>query len=271
MKSKIPVIKFFILLLCTFPLPGLAQWESIEGPYGGRVWTLSKNDQYVYAGTPDGLFRSVNGKSWDGIPIVPGKRISCTHFDVLDHMVLAQVTILEPPQYSTALYVSKDAGNSWHEVNSPLAKIYGLYITDAGFYAFDFDSLWYSANEGEDWQPSILHAYDNGYFHISKVDRRIVVGATGKFYISDVDEDKFTAVSLPESGTQIQSCFAEDSLMLVMAPYSPRLYRSVDGGNHWNWIESERWYNNIYQNFVKIGDTIFLQLDSLVLKSADQG
>ena len=34
MKSKLPAVGFFTLLLCMLPLEGFTQWESIKGPMG---------------------------------------------------------------------------------------------------------------------------------------------------------------------------------------------------------------------------------------------
>lgn len=98
MKNKLPAVGFFTLLLCMLPLEGFTQWESIKGPYGGSISNLAKNDHYVFAGTSDGFFRSIDGKNWEALSILEGKRTSTATFVLTlqsDRKVLTQKVIIQ--------------------------------------------------------------------------------------------------------------------------------------------------------------------------------
>jgi len=268
------IIPIIIFSLCF--LHGLnAQWESLNGPYGGRISDLAKNDFYQYAATGDGLFRSANGKTWDIIQIIPGIRTASGYIDVYDSLVVVTVIELLPGATNRHLFLSKTNGDTWIEISRPPVTstfdILGLYFTDFGIYAEEFDKLWFSGDEGQTWQISSFPIDTSSIFYVSTDHHQMYIGSTGGIYTSSDAADEWIFIAIPNSEAQVHHVFVDGSLILAVAPYHELLLRSSDGGQNWTWNEDERWYRNIYKDIVRLDDTYFLSLDSNIIKSTDQG
>ena len=116
---------FFLIIFSTFFYSALiGQWEPMNGPDGGRISDLAKNDSYQYVATGDGLFRSSNGKTWDRIQIIPGLKTGSGNIDVYDSLVVATVIDLFPGNFKRHLFLSKTNGNTWSEISQPPDKTY---------------------------------------------------------------------------------------------------------------------------------------------------
>lgn len=248
-----------------------AQWESLHGPYGGYISDLAQNDQFQFAATDDGLFRSQDGKNWSLLQIIPGKRTSSWALDVNDSTIIVSATEYDSPNFLLHCYLSKSNGDHWVEISLPASTIFGLYLTGFGIYAYDYYNLWFSSNEGQSWNLSSFPLDTASIYVVTTDHQHMFVGSSGKIYISEPDSDLWNFISIPAANAQVHHLYVEDSLILAIAPYSGLLLKSTDLGQTWKINESERWSNNTYENFGKIKDIYFLSLDSLILKSYDQG
>src|SRR5574338_101689 len=170
-----------ITVLYSFLLPGItsAQWESLNGPYGGNISDLAQNDQYQFVATHDGLFRSKDGKNWSLLQIIPGKRTSSGFLDVKDSTIVVTVIEYDSQNFLRHLYLSKSNGDEWNEISLPPINIFGLYLTDFGIYAYDYSGLWFSSNEGQSWNLSSFPLDTASIYVVTTDHHQMFVGSSG--------------------------------------------------------------------------------------------
>jgi photosystem II stability/assembly factor-like uncharacterized protein len=249
-----------------------AQWESMIGPYGGNIRDLDENDQYQYAATTDGLYRSTDAANWTKLTLVPGKNLDCTSISVLDSVIVA--TAYERIGGNTArqFFRSDSNGDNWSSITSPSARpVSKLYLTSFGIYVYDFVDLWFSSDKGENWSLSNYPELHNQIFSLQVVDGDIWLSTLGSLWKADVADTQWTAIAIPDQSAQIHQLFVHDSVILALAPYQETLFRSTNYGETWTVHQNEIWGLVVYVNFAKLGTTYFAALDHLILRSDDLG
>ncbi len=165
------------------------------------------------------------------------------------------------------IYRSQDSGQTWQEVSQGFPKIRGLWSLAAyparpkEIYAgLEPVSLWISRDGGEHWEELIAlrnhpvshkwHFYDPAKPHIRAIafdhqGERLFVGIEVGGVLVSRDggrafEDKSKEVDEDIHTIQV----APDNPDLVFAMTGDGLFRSKDGGDHWEKLDNglERWY-----------------------------
>ena len=147
------LLTFTLISICS---PMLAQWERTEGPSGGMVLSMQSNEEYLFAGTRNGLYRSGDeGHSWqqlgNGLPV----SFTCHDFD-LDHSSLLVYGSYQITPGDTSdryrIFKSTDHGDSWQTIFLPDSVNYSSQVVIHDTLLFHASkSLLRSTDNGETW------------------------------------------------------------------------------------------------------------------------
>ena len=123
MKKLLLII--IILISATF---ANAQWQQINGPYGGNIQSFAVKGTTILAGSySNGVFRSEdNGDSWTLVNF--GSIISTYSYQ---SFAVSGTTIFAGT-WGSGVFRSADNGDSWTEVNSGLTTKLILSLTVSG-------------------------------------------------------------------------------------------------------------------------------------------
>ena len=242
-------IKYVILMAMSVnAIAGVGVWTGANGPYGGRINALSftPDGSCVYAGAPDGIYKSVDGGDiW--INVTP---------DIIGSSIFALALAIDPAlpetvyvSFNDSIYKTNDGGNSWIELFQFVQDIESIKIDPNNsdvIYAEGRDSLYRSIDGGKNWstlgggrirafeisltQPNTVYAFS--YYHDAKRDG---------YYVQKSEDagESWTIVSgnLTDSNSTMW-----DINILAIDPTDPNIiyaaghngvYKSMDGGKGW--------------------------------------
>ncbi len=260
------IATFFLLhisLTCTY-----AQWESMEGPYGGFINDLKNNAQFQFAGTDNGLFRSGdNGDSWQQININNEKGLSCLDIGVRSDLLIAHVSNFDNELTERRLFKSENNGDDWSEI--PLPSTYPwvtIAMVENDIYLNGDQKLWVSRDLGNSWNSANLNTFVHPVNEIAAFNNVLYVLSGGSIFKTTNIADQFIEISLPPTITSLQEIYVDGDLILG-ANQNGRLCKSEDGGLTWN-IPG---INISASKFAKIGSAYFALGGSSLYKSDDAG
>lgn len=200
-------------------------WNSIVGfiPTAG-VYSLAVNDSgYMFAGTPDGFFRSDNyGTTWIKDPTILATIVVATIIYPKDSVfVLA----------NNGTYISKNRGLSWEKISS----LGGTYFTVnyKGEYfmsssvgivkSVDFGRTWTALTNTPLLNVTALHSDSIGNLYIG-------MGATG---IVRIKHNNSIPEMLGLAGNEAGSIVSSDPSTIFAATQHGAMYSSNDTGTTW--------------------------------------
>jgi photosystem II stability/assembly factor-like uncharacterized protein len=95
-----------------------AQWNQLNGPYGGAVRNIFTKGNRMYAGTDGGgVFLSTDtGNSWSRLNGFPYS-VNVTSISAFDTLLLATTN-------NKGLYLSSDSGTTWSQANNGFSSQY---------------------------------------------------------------------------------------------------------------------------------------------------
>lgn len=149
------LLKILILsAVVLFGIDSQAQWINCNGPYGGSIFALEKNQDLVIAATYNGIFVSTNnGQSWTqrnfGMPQIP-----VTSLLVKGSTILAGT---ETQLGVGGIYKSTDNAISWAPANnglmvSGISRIFSIVSSDSALYASAYGKgVYKSFDNGDNW------------------------------------------------------------------------------------------------------------------------
>jgi photosystem II stability/assembly factor-like uncharacterized protein len=193
-----------------------------HGLAGHQVNSVSVRGGILLAGTRQGIYRSDDhGQSWQEA----SKGLTEPHVRWLEHHPDSSGTVLAGTE-PAALYLSRDGGQTWSQRRevAELRDRYGWYLPyspEAGCirgFAFAGDRLYAAAEVG-----GLLRSDDGGETW------QLARGSSGQPHDSAeglVHPDVHSVAVHPSSPD------------LVYAPTGGGLYRSLDGGDHWEQLYS---------------------------------
>lgn len=232
------------------------------------IWALVQDPDHpdtLFAGTrPAGFFRSRNaGQTWEALE-VPGiqtfsdinmgpTRVTQMLFDPRDHNTLWAVVEIG------GVYRSTDRGNTWELKTNGLVSfdMHGILIVHDPdgqkiIYATTNRGLHRSTDNGENWVFQALDApwqYTRGIVSRSDSDAIIFLtngngppGSTGKLWRSQdygITWQESVLPGLLNSTPWAVATHPHDPLLLFTYTNLGQLFRSTDGGDHWERLPHE--------------------------------
>ena len=131
-----------------------ANWEPANNgltAFGVYMHSLGVNDNVVYAGTEDGVFKTTsNGTNWTiASPTVSGSRPQVQSVGVLGGSIFAGTAV-------NGIFKSSDAGATWTQSNNGIAAgvaIYSLTVRGTDLIAGTGSGVYLSSDNGASWSP----------------------------------------------------------------------------------------------------------------------
>lgn len=213
----IMISKYFlgIALLAVFCLPVrmTGQWVSTNGPYGGTACAFASNGRDIFAGSPVGLYHSVDaGASWTRTPLPFTNVTAAGYFGtrliigtgsgvwlsddnglsfspggsapVLNAFAAAAGIVYGASDNS--VYASSSSGSSWTNIGNRLHATAVRSIATAGpnIVAATDSGIYLSSDAGGHWMPAVTSPADTNFFSISGGTGRLFAGGDSGVYIS---------------------------------------------------------------------------------------
>lgn len=265
---KISNLSIFLFLA---PVYVSAQWESTHGPFGSYINDLGQNDQFVFAATTAGLYRSDDiGLTWEIKPFFSDVRYPCLQFDVRDSLLIADAVEIRPDSIIRHMYKSMDNGESWIEIPRPHVEDWvDVAIVGTTVFAYDHRNIWITENDGLTWFQSLINhdvRFPDGFNHYGE---NVFVGDSANLYIYSGDDTNWEKIKIPLAES-VASVYAFDSILLVRDYDKEKLFVSDDFGKTW-FTSVETQFGAFENYFARIGDTLYATYYETMYTSVDQG
>jgi photosystem II stability/assembly factor-like uncharacterized protein len=237
MKKRSSYCSVFFLLagaLAAAPFPEDTPWTPSNGPPGGVINVLTAHDSSLYAGSNQGLYKSIDGgASWrlTGLPL-SSKVVSLA---VVDGVVLAGTQ-------GDGVFRSVNGGDDWTPADQGLPQGASLYAgsltaSNFGVLALVNGLLYVSVDDGRSWTPrgtfvpfngSLLAVGDTLYGTNSPVSPKFLNGGV---FRSDNGGATWVLTSESLSSRYVHVVYFSNGFLYAATDNG--IYRSSDQGAHW--------------------------------------
>ena len=259
MKNIKKVILIVIISMISYT--GMAQWERVMQE-GGNIYSLIESESIMYAGTLDGVFKSIdNGVTWN--------QANNGLTNIVIHPMLSN-DLRVFAGTGDGIFISDNQGESWAESNEGLtiSKINCLLNTDEGIYAgTDDQGMFISSDNGDSWSVMNSGITNLSIKAIVKKDDRLFIGTDGGgvFYSDDA------GITWVQNNTGLSSWFinhlaVKDSKLFVST--NSNLCVSENNGATWSALSTPFDYKVLcsvnYQEYMFVGtdgDGVFYTTD----------
>ena len=266
-------MNFIIMNLLFFLSNGLSPsqaqtWQSVPGPTGGYVLSISinpQNQQLLYAGTKGGdLYKSTDGGiTWARI-LSLGSDVGSVTIDSLHPNTVFIGTA------TGGLFKTTDNGNSWNNV-SPTSKQITALIVDSQndlnvYVSVKGDGIYKSTDGGNTWSLVTVGLSDNQITSLA-IDptNPMVLYAGGNNYIFRTQSGGLTWSALTATSNVVTSIAVDkNNHSTIVAGTMGGVCKSTDGGNTWLWM------NNSLGN-TKVHSLLASSSSSSILYAATEG
>ncbi len=179
-----------------------AEWsDSAKGKHRGVIYSIGpsfKDVNTIWIGTDDGQIQVTRdgGKNWQNIspkeltPWSKVAQIEASHFD--ENTAYAAVNRLRVDDLHAYIYRTHDGGKTWQMTangipgNQPVNSVREDPVRKGLLYAATERGVWYSLNDGEQWQPLQLNLPATSVRDIVVHENDLVAGTHGRsFWILD--------------------------------------------------------------------------------------
>ena len=229
--KKLPyLISSFIIVFNIFINTTDAQWVQTNGPWGGTINCIASNGNYLYAGTPSGVFRSTdNGRSWQSSNAGLSSYYSIKAFASIGDDLFAAVP-------SHGIFVSKDNGQNWQLASSGIWNIYCLASKDSILFAGVSTGFYRTTNLGKSWIGSNKgFPTDSPILTISFLGDTVFTGTYDGVFFSTDNGSNWVSTNnndLPKYNPTVNVLTSEGG-MLYAGTQNGGIYRSLDHGANW--------------------------------------
>lgn len=240
---KIIIASLFFYL--TLNLTAQDRWQKLGGPDGGIIAALITKGDTIIAGTGYNkaiIFYSTNGGiSWDRahfkLSSYGGSRISDFVFTNDGGVIAASL--------KDGLYKSYDLIN-WTKVYSNELEFWSLGRDNKGilFAGTDNGFIYYSTNNGEDWNISF-----NNYNHrinkfLTLKSNAMFAGAIGELFLKDLEKPVWSPINVDTTIGFIRPFSDENDNIYFYSRF--RMYFSSDSGMIWNYNSDSAFFGANY-------------------------
>jgi hypothetical protein len=166
------LILFIILLYIS--QPSYSQWNRVIGIGNRFIYSIRKVDNYLFAATDSGIYRSDDGKNWqiktNGIV---SELLNTRDFCKDGNKLYAALM--------TGVYVSTDYGENWLATNYPDTPAISIYAIDNIVLASTTGGgLYRSTDAGENWNPII----GDNFWRYAMINSNLFASSWGDIIVS---------------------------------------------------------------------------------------
>ncbi len=262
-----------IICICFFfpPIAGYGQWIKSNGPKATVTRTLAAKGNIVFAGTDNGMFRSVNnGSCWTPI----NSRLPAT--DTVLSMAVVDSFIFIGTLHD-GIFRSADNGDSWISTNNGFPKDSGtsndfcsvssISVIGSSMLAGTFQKgIFLSTDKGESWQPMnsgltnlnvfALISSGNDFFSGNGMGGGVFLSSNAGITWTKANNGLFYIDGMVYS---VLGLIATKNSLFAVTLYGG-IYSSQNKGQTWNSANSGLSTNNVLSLF-PYSDTLFAGTD----------
>lgn len=254
MKSLITTILFVLSFLCSVHF-SRAQWQQLNGPFGGGLQGLAVVDNTVFATSSEHLFRSVDlGTTWEEVGRGQlGRR--------LGEMVVYDDRIYVSCEDS--MYVSADGGDSWRKLNMKFDRIRSLSVLGSTLIAACYYDILTSTDLGESWTSQRAQAPFRYPYTITQSGDLLFLLKDQDHHVS-VDTGR-TWTRIADSTRRLYRTFLVEGNR-ILSGSNQGLHVSTDQGQSWRRLGTALQSEDILQ-LERIGSHLFAVTENGVFRS----
>ncbi len=256
---KYSLIVIFVFLLGIYSDID-AQWVKTNGPYGADVTSVLIHNDYKFAGTRNGIYRSsIETNEWQSNnDILKGNWIEALIADTKN--IYAGT--------NHGLYKTSDEGISWSPAGLSNRIITSLAIKDSLLFVGTVNGIFVSSDRGLTWKE-----IDSGFTSTNVVTFAI---HSETIFVSTLYDGLYSSSDNGVTWNKIK--FEENSIfaigflgdLLLVSSWDNVVYRSIDWGT--TWISSDIGTNGDgVTNFSFLGEKIFAATNYGLYQSLDSG
>jgi len=210
---------------------GMAQWQ-LSMQEGGNIYTLVEQDNVMFAGALDGIYKSNDGgDSWSKIN--NGLTSTMVHAMLVNNSRLFAGT-------EAGVFISDDGGDNWIESNQGLtiSKINSFVLTNTGIFAGTEDEgVFYSTDNGANWVSKNTGLSNLSVKTMISNNNRLFAGTDGAgVYYSDNLGASWTQSNNGLSSWFISHLTVKDNKLFVSTAY--KFCISENNGLDWDVLDT---------------------------------
>lgn len=236
-------------------------FESVPGPYGGTVRSITKDNQgRLFLATDGGVYRSTdNGLHWEG-----------NLFPTQLYNTVEPVTVIGPDiiaaETDFGSFISTDAGDSWSysSFHAFASDTNGDVYASTGYFG-----LWKSLDNGKSWKPTGLTGVKIYRVALCGGGRIVCSSDSGSFF----SEDAGSSWLFRRSGTDFGHYIISDRHGRLFSFESSTICISNDFGSTWKLIAlpDSLDYDYVYRIYAEPDDRLFALTSNSAYVSSDSG
>jgi photosystem II stability/assembly factor-like uncharacterized protein len=222
-------------------------WQPMSAGLGdNEVYVMTTTGNYTFAGTSDGVYRSLNGSSWQ--PVNSG---IVAQFPYVYSLLYYDGKLFTGMNNET--FVSSNFGNTWTNITNGTGGAYSLKESGNKIYKTNYYGIHYSTNYGQSWTTINNSPFVNQYLmDIHVKDNLIITGDT------ELNRSTDHGNNWSFSSSGIANLSTGPIIKWQNALYTTAdniIYKSVDNGLTWNTAAAINVYARIsdffvYQNYL---------------------
>ncbi len=237
-----------------------AQWVQTNGPYGADVTSVLIHNSYKFAGTRNGLYRSVlESNVWQ------------SDNETLKGFWVEALTADSKNIYAGTkhgLYKTSDEGISWSSAGLPDRIITALAIKDSLLFAGTVNGIFVSSDKGLTWKEVDSGLISTNVVTFTIHSEMILVSTLYDGLYSSFDN----GVTWKKINFEEDEIFAVGFLgdLLLVSSWDNVVYRSTDLGTSWKSSDIGANGDEV-TNLVSLGENIFAATNYGLYQSLDSG
>lgn len=236
-----------------------AQWQQLNGPFGGGVHGFVVFDNTVFATSSEHLFRSADlGTTWEEVGRGQlGRRFG--EMVVYDDRIYVSC--------EDSMYVSADGGDSWRKLNMKFDRIRSLSVLGSTLIAACYYDILTSTDLGESWTSQRAQAPFKYPYTITQSGDLL-------FLLKDQDHHKSadtgrTWTRIADSTRRLYRTFLVEGNR-ILSGSNQGLHVSTDQGQSWTRVGTALRSEDVLQ-LERIGSHLFAVTENGVFRSTTNG